>query len=253
MCPHWDKRLQIQLSTSASHSILTPGRPVPCWPYNARQGSHWSANFKSLILLDPEISHHKRDSNTGSSALKVDAFTLNVLYHTIPHKLCGCGINNVHGLQSFVSTHSEESGSVLFILSLQEQMLLTFAFLKQNSFTSLEEWVLVLWTVHHCHQEDKRRCNRYVVCHTILLIFMYVFCVFASVPPSPLQPLPAPLPCYLIIIIIIIAFKGAIWDFLQSSHCATNRLQHVRSSGPGAIVCKSRATHRVLITCNMSC
>ena len=26
-------------------------------------------------------------------------------------------------------------------------------------------------------------------------------------------------------------------------------LQHVRSSGPGAIVCKSRATHRTLITC----
>ena len=36
-------------------------------------------------------------------------------------------------------------------------------------------------------------CNHYVVCHTILLMFMYVFCVFASVPPLPLQPLPAPL------------------------------------------------------------
>ena len=57
----------------------------------------------------------------------------------------------------------------------------------------------------------------------------------------------------IIIIIIIIAFKGAIRDFLQSPHCAANRLQHVRSSGPGAIVCKSRATHRALITCNMSC
>ena len=56
-----------------------------------------------------------------------------------------------------------------------------------------------------------------------------------------------------IIIIIIIAFKGAIWDFLQSPHSAANCLQHARSSGPGAIVCKSRATHRVLITCNMSC
>ena len=57
----------------------------------------------------------------------------------------------------------------------------------------------------------------------------------------------------IIIIIIIIAFKGAIRDFLQSPHSAANRLQHVRSSGPGAIVCKSRATHRALITCNMSC
>ena len=57
-----------------------------------------------------------------------------------------------------------------------------------------------------------------------------------------------------IIMIIIIAFHGAIRDFLlQSPHWAANRLQHVRSSGPGTIVCKSRATHRALITCNMSC
>ena len=56
-----------------------------------------------------------------------------------------------------------------------------------------------------------------------------------------------------IIIIIIITFKGAIRDFWQSPHCAANRLQHVRSSGPGAIVCKSCATHRALITCNMLC
>ena len=52
-----------------------------------------------------------------------------------------------------------------------------------------------------------------------------------------------------IIIIIIIAFKGAIRDFLQSPHSAANCLQHVRSSGQGAIVCKSRAIHRALITC----
>ena len=49
--------------------------------------------------------------------------------------------------------------------------------------------------------------------------------------------------------IIIIAFKGAIRDFLQSPHSAANCLRHVRSSGPGAIVSKSRATHRALITC----
>ena len=55
--------------------------------------------------------------------------------------------------------------------------------------------------------------------------------------------------CIIIIIIIIIAFKGAIRDFLQSPHSAANCLQHVRSSGPGATVCKSRATHRALITC----
>ena len=52
-----------------------------------------------------------------------------------------------------------------------------------------------------------------------------------------------------LIIVIIIAFKGAIGDFLQSPHSAANCLQHVRSSGTGAIVCKSRATRRALITC----
>ena len=59
----------------------------------------------------------------------------------------------------------------------------------------------------------------------------------------------------IIIIIIIIAFKGAIRDFIQSPHSAANRHQHVglRLSGTGAVVCKSRATHRALITCNMSC
>ena len=55
----------------------------------------------------------------------------------------------------------------------------------------------------------------------------------------------------IIIILIIIAFKGAIRDFLQSPHSAANCLQHVRSSGLGAIVSKSRATHRMLITCVM--
>ena len=48
---------------------------------------------------------------------------------------------------------------------------------------------------------------------------------------------------------IIIAFKGAIPDLLQSPHCAENRLQHVRSSDPGPVGCKPRATHRALITC----
>ena len=47
----------------------------------------------------------------------------------------------------------------------------------------------------------------------------------------------------LIIIIIIIAFRGAIQDFWQSSHCPANCLQHVRSSGP---------PNCVQITCNTS-
>ena len=39
--------------------------------------------------------------------------------------------------------------------------------------------------------------------------------------------------------------------FIKSSHCAANCLQHVRSNRQGAIVCKSRATHRAFNTCNM--
>ena len=42
----------------------------------------------------------------------------------------------------------------------------------------------------------------------------------------------------IIIIIIIIALKGIIHDLLQSPQCAMNHLQHVRSSGLGAIACK---------------
>ena len=55
----------------------------------------------------------------------------------------------------------------------------------------------------------------------------------------------------IVIIIIVIELKGAIRDFLQSPYCAANCLQHARSSGPGAIVCKSCATHSACITCNM--
>ena len=41
--------------------------------------------------------------------------------------------------------------------------------------------------------------------------------------------------------------------FLPSTHCSTKRHQHVRLSGQGAKACKSRATHRALIVCNVSC
>ena len=65
--------------------------------------------------------------------------------------------------------------------------------------------------------------------------------------------IPPPPPTIIILIIIIIAMKGAFQDFLQSPHCAANCLQHMRSSGQGPIVCKSRAAHRARITWNMSC
>ena len=50
------QKLQIKLSTSPSHSILTPGRPVP--------------------VLTPKKSRRKRNWNPGSSALEADALPL---------------------------------------------------------------------------------------------------------------------------------------------------------------------------------
>ena len=39
------------------------------------QGSHWSANFKSLVRFDSEKSRRKRDLNLGFSPLEADALT----------------------------------------------------------------------------------------------------------------------------------------------------------------------------------
>ena len=87
----------------------------------------------------------------------------------------------------------------------------------------------------HLTNEKKKKLD------TIIIIIMIMIIIIITTTTT------------IIIIIIIIAFKGAIRDCLKSPHYAANRLQHIRSSGPGAIVCKSRATHRALITCNMSC
>ena len=72
------QKLQTKLSISPSHSILTPGQPVPALtlylqaPGRVATGvpilSHW---YDST----PEKSRRKRDSNPGSSALVVDALT----------------------------------------------------------------------------------------------------------------------------------------------------------------------------------
>ena len=53
-------------TTSPNADPIMPG---------AWQGSHWSANFKSMAWLDPEKSRRKLDSNPGSSALGADALT----------------------------------------------------------------------------------------------------------------------------------------------------------------------------------
>ena len=53
--------------------------------------------------------------------------------------------------------------------------------------------------------------------------------------------------------ITMMALRGAVPDLLQSPHCAANCLQHVRSNGPGTVVCKSRAARGSLVSCTMPC
>ena len=84
-------------------------------------------------------------------------------------------------------------------------------------------------------------------CHNIIIIMMMMMMMMM------INMMMMMVMMMMMIIIIIIAFRGAIQDCLQSSQCAANRLQHVRSSGPGAIMQHierlSRATCRV--TCHM--
>ena len=66
------------LSTSPSHSILTPGRPVPALTLYRQAPGRVATGvpiFESLVWLDPEKSRRKRDLNPGSSALEADALT----------------------------------------------------------------------------------------------------------------------------------------------------------------------------------
>ena len=112
-----------------SHMYVHTGQ----WPYRCTVCNRGFAKQTNL----------KNHMNTHTGQLYINVLTLNVLYHTIPHDLCGCEVNDVHGLQNFVSTHYDGSGSVLFILCLQQQRPLTSAFSKQISVICVEEWVLV--------------------------------------------------------------------------------------------------------------
>ena len=69
--------LQTNRSTSPSHSILTPGRPVTALTLQ-RQAPGWVATgvpfFKVTGMTRPrKKSRRKRDSNPGSFALEADA------------------------------------------------------------------------------------------------------------------------------------------------------------------------------------
>ena len=82
--------------------------------------------------------------------LEHDFLTLNILHHTIPHQLCGCEVKDVHGLQSFVLTHSEESDSMLFTLCA-----ITNAFNNRIQYFFFRGVGLGVCTVHHHHQGVK--------------------------------------------------------------------------------------------------
>ena len=71
-------KLQIKLSTSPSHSILTPGWPVPVLTLYCQALGRVATGvliFKLLLWFDPEKSRFKGDLNPRTSALKADALT----------------------------------------------------------------------------------------------------------------------------------------------------------------------------------
>ena len=81
------QKLQIQLPTSPSHSILTPGRPVPALTLltpGAWLGSHLSAHFEVTGMTRHVKSRRKWDSNPGSSALGADALTTRPTRRSVP-------------------------------------------------------------------------------------------------------------------------------------------------------------------------
>ena len=70
--------MQVKLSISPSHSILTPGQPVPALALPCQASNRVATGvpiFKSPICLDSELSQRKQELNPGSDALKRDALT----------------------------------------------------------------------------------------------------------------------------------------------------------------------------------
>ena len=156
-----------------------------------------------------------------------------------------------------VYSHHQSLCSVRFGHSLQSPSKVMFCSLWSHSTVTIKGYVLFVWsqstvtirgyvlfamvTVYSHHQ---RLCSvRYG--HSLQSPSTAMLCSVWSQSTVTIKGYAL----FGIIITIIIAFKGAIRDFLQSPHSAANCLQHARSSDPSAIVCKSRVTHRALITC----
>ena len=84
------QKLQIKLSASPGHGILTPSQPVPALTLERQAPGRVASGtpiFKSLVCVDTEkSSRHKRESNLGSSALEAD-----VLPTRPARRFCGGG------------------------------------------------------------------------------------------------------------------------------------------------------------------
>ena len=116
-------------------------------------------NGASLLYAMLEIHHSGREPSIYLNCVQVifkqqstqKLLTLNVLYHTMPHKLCE--EKDVRDVQSFVSTHFEESDSVLALFAIKN----TFnVCIFETEFSHFFRGVgLGVYTVHHCHQELK--------------------------------------------------------------------------------------------------
>ena len=72
------RKLQTKLSISPSHSILTPGQPVPALTLQHQAPGRVATGVPismSLVWLNLKKSPRKQDLNLGSSPLKADALT----------------------------------------------------------------------------------------------------------------------------------------------------------------------------------
>ena len=76
--------------------------------------------------------------------------------------------------------------------------------------------------------DQNKRCSS--GCHAKIIIIMMIIIIVLVV-------------VVVVVVIVVIALKDAIRDFSQSPQCAPNCLQVERSSGPGAVMCKSLAAH----------
>ena len=79
MCCHIVMQVACQTFYLISHSILTPGQPVPALTIQRQVPGRAATGvpiLKSLVWLNPEkFPCRKRESNPGSAALKADALT----------------------------------------------------------------------------------------------------------------------------------------------------------------------------------